>query len=224
MSEEQNKQKKQSKAEDLELVRQAQSGDDEAFRKLVLLYERRALNLAYSLVGNIPDAEDIVQDAFLKAYRSIGSFRGQSSFYTWLYRIISNLNIDLARKRIRKKENNIGEAAIIDASISSNELAHKAPMGSVLRPDKSLENLELGEQIKAAIDSLSVEHREVIILREVEGLSYAEISQATGSSKGTVMSRLHHARKKLQKFLEDLSSEEVSLGQVQSYARARKDI
>ena len=215
--------KEASKTEDAELVKLAQAGDQEAFRKLVLLYERRALNLAYSLVGNISDAEDIVQDAFMKAYRSIGSFRGQSSFYTWLYRIISNLNIDYARKRIRKKENNIGEASIIDASIASNELAHKAPMGRIVGPDKSLENLELGEQIQAAINSLSVEHKEVILLREIEGLSYAEISQSTGCSKGTVMSRLHHARKKLQKFLEEITSEEVSISHVNNYAQSRKD-
>lgn len=216
--------KGESKSEDQELVRLAQKGDDEAFRKLVLLYERRALSLAYSLVGNMSDAEDIVQDAFLKAYRSIGSFRGQSSFYTWLYRIISNLNIDYARKRIRKKENKVGETAILDASLSSNDLAHKAPMAKILGPEKNLENLELGKQIKAAIESLSVEHKEVILLREVEGLSYAEISDATGCTKGTVMSRLHHARKKLQKFLEEISSDTEDIQAVENYGRARKEL
>jgi len=97
-------------------------------------------------------------------------------------------------------------------------------MGKVARPDENLENLELGEQIKAAIEDLSIEHREVILLREIEGLSYDEISSATGCSKGTVMSRLHHARKKLQKFLEEISSEEQSISNAPHFSCSQKEL
>jgi len=183
------------------LVARAKSGDDEAFSELIRMYEKRAFGLALSLVSDPSEAEDIVQDAFLKAYRGIANFKGESGFYTWLYRIIFNLNIDYARKRARKKENKIGEVAVLDNSILVNDLGAKSPVGNVQGPQAAFESLELGEQLKSAIASLSSEHREVILLREMEGLSYAEISDVTNSSKGTVMSRLHHARKNLQKFL-----------------------
>lgn len=183
------------------LVARAKDGDDEAFSDLVRLYEKRAFGLAISLVGDASEAEDIVQDAFMKAYRGISNFKGESGFYTWLYRIIFNLNIDYARKRARKRENKVGEIAILDSSIRSNDLGAKSPMGKLSGPKESFDSMELGEQLKSAIAALSPEHREVILLREMEGLSYAEISQVTNSSKGTVMSRLHHARKNLQKSL-----------------------
>jgi RNA polymerase sigma-70 factor (ECF subfamily) len=192
---------------DKELIALAKKGDSDAFKKLVMMNERRFLNLAYSLNRNPDVAREIVQESLLKAWKNIGSFKGQSSFYTWVYRIISNMTIDYSRKRYRQRERAVGEAEVLDAGLQKSSGQGGIPMGNVVSPDKSYESMELGKHLRKAINSLSHEHREVILLREVEGLSYAEISEAVGCSRGTVMSRLHHARKKLQNFLKEISSE-----------------
>jgi len=117
------------------------------------------------------------------------------------------MTIDYSRKRYRQRERAVGEAEVLDAGLQKSSGQGGIPMGNVVSPDKSYESMELGKHLKSAINSLSHEHREVILLREVEGLSYAEISEAVGCSRGTVMSRLHHARKKLQNYLKEISSE-----------------
>jgi len=195
---------KNEAAVDAALVTRAVEGDLPAFRQLVERYQRRILSVALGIMGNRDDAEDVVQESFLKAFRNLHSFRRESSFYTWLYRIVYNLAIDEKRKRYRHVENSIGDEKILEASA---ELAtHRA--GSVIRPpDADLERSQLQSQLKVALESLSAEHRTVILLREVDGLSYSEISEAVGCSKGTVMSRLHHARKKLQRYLKKSAPE-----------------
>ncbi len=192
---------------DRELVLKAKSGDAEAFRELVLMYERRLVNLAYSKSRNTEDAKDIVQDSFLKAWKNIAKFKGDSSFYTWIYRIVSNMTIDYSRKRYRQRERAVGESEVLDLTLQQSPDSHRMPMGHVAGPMQQLENAELAGNLKLAIEDLSPEHREVVVLREIEGLSYAEISEAVGCSRGTVMSRLHHARKKLQNFLRNISSD-----------------
>ena len=189
-----------------QLVRQVKRGEVAAFRELVELYEARAHAIALGVIGNREDAEDIVQDAFLKAYKNINSFRGTSSFYTWLYRIIFNLSIDYTRKRYRTAESSVGDQATLDVSLQRASAGVHELLGSTSSPDIALERQELQIQIRAAIDKLSPEHRAVILLREFDGLSYNEISDVVGISKGTVMSRLHHARKRLQKTLSNYLS------------------
>lgn len=189
---------------DLLLVERAQRGDSDAYRELVERYQRRAIAIAVGLLGNPEDARDLVQQAFLKAYRSLGSFRGQSSFYTWLYRILVNLSIDFSRKAYRRAEQGMDDANLLDTFAQRSSASPDDYLGHLDGPEQRVQRMELRKRLESALESLSSEHRTVIILREIEGLSYSEISDAVGCSKGTVMSRLHHARKRLQKALGDL--------------------
>ena len=185
--------------EDRVLVEQAQKGDRVAFRKLVERHQRRAFAIAIGLVRDENDARDIVQEAFLRVYRSLERFKGGSSFFTWLYRIVTNLAIDLMRKPARREaelfENpNISEDAEAFPFLARIEGAN--PLDVVRRR-------EIAERIQTALDALPPYHRAVIIMREVEGMSYQEMAEAMEVSKGTIMSRLFHARQKLQRALAD---------------------
>lgn len=190
---------------DFALVDRARDGDLSAFRDLVEKYQQRAHSIALGVLGNYQDAEDATQEAFVKAYRNLHLFRGQSSFYTWLYRIVFNLSIDIARKRYRHLESNVGDMHALDAPAQSSTASHLPVLGHVAGTEEEFESKELGKEIQKAMENLSPEHRMVIILREVDGLSYTEISDVVGCSKGTVMSRLHHARKRLQQALADFA-------------------
>lgn len=194
---------------DADLVARAQAGEVDAFRQLVERYQQRVFILALSVMGNHEDARDVIQEAFLKAYKKLSSFRGQSSFYTWLYRIVFNLAIDEKRKRYRTLEMSVGETSSLDASAYGNE--DKSVGTSLISPSSNPEHefhrAELRQHLQQGIQSLSPDHRAVILLREVDGLSYDEISKVVGCNKGTVMSRLHHARKRLQKYLRTAFSE-----------------
>lgn len=188
--------------EDQELVLLAQKGDARAFEKLVVRYQRKVYAVAFGMVRNRQDALDITQEAFIKVHRYLGNFQGSSSFYTWLYRIVVNLAIDHLRKggkgppldyddRVRRDESNTaGDPSILPSILGSN-------------PAKSLARKELLEQMQIALDALPPYHRAVIVMRELEGMSYKEMAKAMQVSKGTIMSRLHHARHKLQKMLEE---------------------
>ena len=192
------------KERDRKLVDRVREGDQDAYRQLVERYQRRAHAIAIGIVGNHHDAEDLVQQAFLKAYKSLGSFRGQSSFYTWLYRIIFNLSIDLSRKAYRRSERGYEDSATIDSLAQQTDRDATTYLSQVDTPDQRLRRQEVRDRFKQALDKLSPEHRAVIVLREIEGLSYNEISDVVGCSKGTIMSRLHHARKRMQSMLADL--------------------
>jgi len=194
---------------DLELVRRAQTGDEAAFRQLVERHQRRAFAIALSLVRHEQDARDIVQDAFLRVHKSLPSFQGTSSFFTWLYRIVTNLAIDLVRRPGRNTDE-LEE----DRQRSSNPggIDQPDPMW-VSRIDGAdpvdvMRRKELADRMRVAIDALPSYHKAVILMREVEGLSYEEMAEAMQVSKGTIMSRLFHARQKLQKALADCYAEE----------------
>lgn len=204
-------------AEDLAAIERVLAGDLASYRQLFDRYEQRARAIAFGVVGNRDDAEDVVQDAFLKAYRNLASFRGQSSFYTWFYRIVFNLSIDLSRKRYRKLESSLGESEAIDSlyyhskgssegdSVRGGGVGTVSPtVGRIENPEEALTRSDISRSINTALGTLSADHRAVIVLREIDGLSYTEISDVVGCSKGTVMSRLHHARKKMQKSLQTL--------------------
>ncbi len=195
-----------SKKRDRALARLAKKGDRQAFKELVSMYEGRAKAVALGIMGNRDDAEDIVQEAFVKAYRNISSFRGQSSFYTWLYRIIHNLSIDASRRAYRRYEVSTDDSAKID--YAARQGSSDNYIGHVDDPDQYMRRQEIRSRFSEALSALSPEHRTVITLREIDGLSYSEISDVVGCTKGTVMSRLHHARKKLQILLADLMVEE----------------
>lgn len=194
---------------DLELVRRAQKGDGAAFRKLVERHQRRAFAIALSLVRNEQDARDIVQDAFLRVHKSLPTFQGSSSFFTWLYRIVTNLAIDLVRRPGRntdelEEDRHRSSSPGVEAGQDPLWLARVDGAD----PIDVLRRKELADRMRHAIDALPSYHKAVILMREVEGMSYEEMAEAMQVSKGTIMSRLFHARQKLQRALADCYAEE----------------
>ena len=176
---------------DWELVQKCQSGEMSAFQELVSRYHQKVYLVILGLLRNREDALEVAQETFLRAYRKIGGFQGGSSFYTWIYRIGVNLAIDTQR---RQKRNPLDFRDSMDGVFESqNEVARD--------PFAEEHDRELREGLIKAINDLTPEHKAVIVLRTVEGLSYKEIAAILGCSEGTVMSRLHYARKKLQEKL-----------------------
>ena len=173
---------------DWQLVQKCQAGDIASFQELVSRYHQKVYMVIVGLLRNPDDAMEVAQESFFRAYRKITSFQGQSSFYTWLYRIAVNICIDHQR---RQKRNPLEFRESMDEVFEQqNEVARD--------PFSDVHDRELREKILSAIDDLSPEHKAVIVLRTLEGMSYKDISEILGCSEGTVMSRLHYARKKLQ--------------------------
>lgn len=192
--------------EDRALIEQAQQGDHDAFRRLVERHQRRAFAIALGLVRDENDAREVVQEAFIRVYRGLESFKGGSSFFTWLYRIVTNLSIDLMRKPARRETESADTA--LDENVDAPFLARidgADPMDVVRRT-------EIATAIQTALDELPPYHRGVILMREVEGMSYEEMAEAMGVSKGTIMSRLFHARQKLQRALVGCYEEQIGDG------------
>jgi RNA polymerase sigma-70 factor (ECF subfamily) len=186
--------------DDLDLVARSQAGDTSAFNELVTRYRNRAYAMIYNMVRNEQDAWDLAQDGFLKAWKSINRFRGQSSFYTWLYRILMNVTIDSLRRK------QIEGGTEFDDQIGLQHIAPGAATApkSELEPAARISDQEIRQRIDEAIGKLSPEHRTAIVMREIDGLEYTEIAEQMGCSLGTVMSRLFYARKKLQTLLKDV--------------------
>ena len=184
---------------DFELVERCQRGDLSAYEVLVARHRQRVYQYAFSRVRNEQDATDLSQETFVKAWQAIRGFKKTAQFSTWLYRITTNLVIDQARRRERRPEVPFEEAVDPDADVDV-----QTPPSSQPSPTDEVLRKELREQIDAALLELSADHRAVVQLREFEGLDYAEIAKAVGCSLGTVMSRLHYARKHLQKILKEV--------------------
>lgn len=186
--------------DDRELVESARKGDRDAFRVLFERYHRRAYALAFGVLRHQDDALDVVQDAFIKAHKYLDKFEGNSSFYTWLYRIVMNLAIDHMRKHRRVKPVELDEQHL-EGAVGEDSLLPKILGGN---PGRALLDKEIRARIDQALSELSENHRSVLVMRELEGMSYEEMAQAMNCSKGTIMSRLFHARKNMQKRLVDL--------------------
>jgi len=180
-----------------------------AFRRLVERHQRRAFAIALQLVRDENDARELVQDAFLRVYKNLGGFQGGSSFFTWLYRIITNLSIDLIRKPGRQTSD-LDDARLEMEETSDLDLPFLSRFDGA-DPADVVRRREIGARLQTALDALPSYHRAVIVLREIEGLSYEEMAQAMGVSKGTIMSRLFHARQKLQRALADCYKEQVGV-------------
>ena len=187
---------------DIELVERASRGDSIAFSELVNRYYRRAVRVAFGLLKNTSDAEDVVQEAFARVHLKLDRFQGQSAFYTWLYRIVVNLTIDSIRKRKRQRRAQVDDEAAREALRSEEQLW---PGYDSSNPDAEIQRRELGERLRAAFGELPEIHQAVLFLREVEGFSYDEIASTLKIKKGTVMSRLFHARKSMQALYEKKS-------------------
>ena len=181
--------------QEMHCVRRVLDGDVNAFEQLMHAHEKTVYNLALRALGNPQDAEDVTQEAFLKAYRSLSSFRGDSKFSVWLYRIVSNLCLDFLRARSRRPsqsltveddEGEVGELEIPDEHFS---------------PEKLLDRKLTRESVQRGLASLPDDARQILLLRELKGLSYEEIADVLDLEPGTVKSRIFRARKKLCAFL-----------------------
>jgi len=190
-----------SRSREGDLIHKAANGDKDAYRQIVERHQRRLFLSAFEILRNREDAEDVVQEALARSFFSLKSFRGGSSLSTWLQRIVFNLAIDMKR-RVRRRG---GEPVIFEEGVTvAADSAFDG--GGSDNPEALLRQKEHRERMMRVLDDLSDEHRQTIILREFEGLSYDEIARATGVSSGTVMSRLFYARKKLQSALAEMRS------------------
>lgn len=183
--------------DELDLVRRAKRGDREAFGVLVQRYQQRVIGVARALVHNADDAVELAQETFIRAFQNLPGFEGRSSFSTWLYRIASNLAIDWRRRE--------GRYVVAHGEEAENEL-RKIPSGQG-DSFREMARDETSRKVREALKELTPEHRQVILLREMEGLSYEEISALLNCPKGTVMSRLHYARTHLRSLLKDVEAD-----------------
>jgi RNA polymerase sigma-70 factor (ECF subfamily) len=174
--------------DDLSLVAQAKSGDVGAFKALVIRYQRKVYAVALGIVKDPDMAWDVAQEAFVRVHRHLPEFKGDSTFSTWVYRIGSHLAIDAVRNE-----------GILSSSLGQD-------------PAENLLRRELAGRMQEALDTLPAIHREILVLRELEGLSYEELAARLGIQKGTVMSRLFHARKKMQAALAEYAGLTVNQG------------
>lgn len=182
-------------ADDLSLVSKAKAGEADAFRALVVRYQRKVYALALGIVKDPDLAWDVAQEAFVRVHGHLGEFEGKSSFSTWLYRIATHLAIDTVRherKSRREDVDDVNEADVAEAG----EGILATPLGN--DPRENALRRELAGKLREALEALPEKHRTILVLREVEGLSYEELAERLGIHKGTVMSRLFHARKKMQ--------------------------
>ena len=177
---------------DEELVKRSKLGDAEAFEQLIARHQQKVYNIAYRLMGNPHDAGDLAQEALIKVYKSIGKFRGEASFSTWLYHIISNVCRDEMRKRSRHPVSFLDEPVVTEDGTLEKEVADLR--GS---PETAFEQKESDAFIQQLISTLNPEYRVVIVMREMMGFTYEEIAGELHISLGTVKSRINRARKYL---------------------------
>ena len=181
-----------------DLLKRSRQGDTSAFGELVRRHQETIYMHAYQIIRNEDDAMDLAQDTFVRAWRSITTFDGRHSLASWLRRITTNAAIDLCRFRQRRPQSEV------DDTVLRPEAGSRTTPSGGESPEQALERTETRHRIEEAFAQLSPEHRAVISLKEIDGLSYEEIAQSTGASLGTVMSRLFYARRKLQSLLKDL--------------------
>ena len=182
--------------EERELVLQCQKGDADAMEVLVLRYQQWAYNIAYGMLGHHEDAQDVTQDAFLSVWQNIGQFKSRSRFSTWFYRIVKNKALNLIDQRQRRKT----DPMEIDDTQPWVPLDTETPERLALRAERK-------QLVHDALARLKEHHRTILVLRELQGLSYHEIAETLGCTLGRVKSRLHEARKALKAELEKIDYE-----------------
>jgi RNA polymerase sigma-70 factor (ECF subfamily) len=187
-------------ADDLALVQGAKAGDTEAFRALVVRYQRKVYAVALGIVKDPDLAWDVAQEAFVRVHQHLGEFKGDSTFSTWVLRIGSHLAIDSLRKERASSKQDIDDVNEADVQGGGEGILATA-LGN--DPQQNALRRELAGKMTEALAQLPEKHRTILVLREVEGLSYEELAERLGIHKGTVMSRLFHARKKMQALLRE---------------------
>ncbi len=182
-------------ADDLSLVTKARAGEPDAFRALVVRYQRKVYALALGIVKDPDLAWDVAQEAFVRVHRALPEFEAKSAFSTWLFRIATHLAIDTIRRERTSRKDDLDDVNESDVARGGEGILATA-LGN--DPRENLLRRELAGKIQGALETLPEKHRTILVLREVEGLSYEELAVRLGIHKGTVMSRLFHARKKMQ--------------------------
>lgn len=183
---------------DIELVARTQDGDPRAFDELVVKYSPRLYGLVYNMTANHEDANDLLQDVFAKAFRSIRGFRGKSSFYTWIHSIAVNMTINFLKKRGRRFQMSLDD---VDLNIQNDKEFIELTSGA--SPVREADLGELQQKLNEAMLKLSPEHRAVVTMFDIQGMPHAEISRILGVSEGTIRSRLFYAHRQLQAHLEE---------------------
>jgi RNA polymerase sigma-70 factor (ECF subfamily) len=176
--------------DETKLIAKSQDGDVEAFGELVSIYQKQVYTVAYRFMGNPEDASDLAQEAFVRAFKAIGRFRGEASFKTWIYHIVANVCRDELRKR--KKQTIVS----IDSPIATDDgYINREQEDWSLAPERIYESKEIQETIQGLLNQLIPEYRQVLVLREIQGFTYEEIATILECSLGTVKSRINRARK-----------------------------
>ena len=184
-----------------DLIRQCQKGDVQAFRQLVEYYEDRIYGLACSILGDPEMARDAAQEAFVRVYKALGKFEGRSSFYTYLYRIATNVCLTFAQREQRRLDR-----VSLEGMQEASDMALDRFLGTD-EPQNDIERIGLREEIQKVLNHLSSEHRAVVVLKDIEGFSQEEIADVLDVSIGTVKSRLSRARARLRDLLMPLYRE-----------------
>jgi RNA polymerase sigma-70 factor (ECF subfamily) len=183
---------------DEELVRRTQAGEAQAFDELILRFSPRLYGLVYHMTSSHEDTNDLLQDIFSKAYRSIKGFQGKSSFYTWMHTIAVNMTINFLKKRNRRKTMSLDDA---DSGILNNQDFIEAT--STADPSSEANLSELQKRLNESMLKLSHDHRAVVTMFDIQGMPHAEISKVLKISEGTVRSRLFYAHRQLQNYLQE---------------------
>jgi RNA polymerase sigma factor (sigma-70 family) len=184
--------------EDADLVERAQNGDTAAFDELVIKHSPKLYGLVYHMTSNHEDTNDVLQDVFAKAYRSLKRFRGNSAFYTWIYSIAVNMTLNFLKKRNRQRKFSLDD---IDSNIHNDKDFIELTAGTT--PDQEANLSELQQRLNEAMMQLSEDHRAVVTMFDIQGMPHAEISKILGVSEGTVRSRLFYAHRQLQTHLDE---------------------
>lgn len=191
-------QDEQSRQQDDELIARTQAGEAAAFDELIVKYSPRLYGLVYNMTSNHEDTNDLMQDIWAKAFRSIKGFRGKSSFYTWIHSIGVNMTINFLKKRGRRHHLSLDD---VDAGVQNDKEFIEMTAGST--PVREADLGELQKRLNEAMQKLSNDHRAVVTMFDIQGMPHAEIAKILGISEGTVRSRLFYAHRQLQNFLSE---------------------
>lgn len=185
-------------SDDLSLVKRAQGGDDSAFDALIRKYQQRIYFTVYNMTSNHEDANDLTQETFVKAHQALASFKGDSSFYTWVYRIAVNKTINFVKSRSKRSF-----LSLNDLDFNAEHDPDMVELVSDKTPRRDVALTELQKKLNEALQRLSEHHRMVVVLHDIQGMAHEEIAKIMDCNVGTVRSRLFYARQQLQGFLQD---------------------
>ncbi len=198
--------------EEAKFVARLVARDESAFNELVVTYQRRVFALVFRMLGRREEAEDLAQEVFVQVFKAIDQFRGDSKLSTWIYRIAVNLCKNRAKYLSRRHANDQDDVDAMADRLPFSA-AKGVSVGGISRPDELVEGMQLEVVVKRAIAQIEPEFREVLILRDVEDMSYEEIAEVTGLADGTVKSRIHRARAQLRTLVEKAMGEKVRSSQ-----------